>query len=310
MTSITNAHTHLELTGLSRLCPTEPGNLVPWMNRVVRAMKSMTTARIQDGVVLGARELKACGTTHIVDVSASWQSLELLQDSGLAGAVCLEVRGLNRKQALQKLEKAKSVILNFRHHNQSAPIQAGLSLHAPYTCHPELLKKGADWCRRENIPLCIHVSESPAETRLIQRAVVLARTGRVGEIARLAAILRPFIPKWHSVSYLHSLGVLEARPILAHCIHLTDAEIRLIADSGCSVVHCPRSNERLACGRMPLERFLAAGIPVFLGTDSRASSPDLDIHREAGYAKRIHSGLVNPDKIDKMLHQPLLWPVE
>ena len=186
MVSITNAHTHLELTGLSRLCPTEPGNLVAWMNRVVRAMKSLTEAQIQAGVVHGVEELKACGTTHIVDVSASWQSLELLQDSGLAGAVCLEVRGLNRKQALQELEKAKSVIYKFRRKNQSSSIRAGLSLHAPYTCHPELLNKGAAWCKREKLPLCIHVSESPSETRLIQRARVLALTGRVGEIARLA----------------------------------------------------------------------------------------------------------------------------
>jgi cytosine/adenosine deaminase-related metal-dependent hydrolase len=203
------------------------------------------------------------------------------------------------------LEQAKDVINHFRRKNPSSSIQAGLSLHAPYTCHPELLKKGAAWCKDENLPLCIHVSESPAETMLIQRARVQAFTGQRAGTAKLAKLLTPFLPRWRPIAYLDFLGVLAARPILVHCIHLTNAEIRLIAASGSMVVHCPRSNERLSCGRMPLERFLSAAIPVYIGTDSRASSPSLDIHEEAEFAKRIHRGVVDSDKIEAMVHAPL-----
>jgi cytosine/adenosine deaminase-related metal-dependent hydrolase len=304
MTVVFNAHTHLELTGLPLLCPSEPENLVPWMNQVVRSIRELTKTQIQAAVEQGLGELRGCGTTHIIDVSASWQSLEILQNSGLKGVVCLEVRGLQRNPSLQRLEQAKDVINHFRRKNPSSSIQAGLSLHAPYTCHPELLKKGAAWCKDENLPLCIHVSESPVETLLIQRARVQAFTGQTAGIAKLASLLAPFLPKWRPVAYLDSLGVLTARPILVHCIHLTNAEIRLIAASSCPVVHCPRSNERLSCGRMPLERFHSAGIQVYLGTDSRASSPSLDIREEAEFAKRIHSGVVDADKIEAMIHAP------
>jgi len=264
-------------------------------------MRGLAKAQIQAAIKQGISELKAAGTTHVADVTATWQSLELLQNSGLKGVVYLEIRGLNRKKALQRLEDAKSVIKSFLCKNHSSSIQVGLSLHAPYSCHPELLEKGTVWCKNENLPLCIHVSESPAETRLIQRGRVRA-FGKIGEMAKLIGILSLFLPKWRPISYLDSLGVLEARPLLVHCIHLTDAEIRRVADTGCTVVHCPRSNERLSCGRMPLEKFYSAEVPVCLGTDSRASSPSLDVHDEVEFAKRLHKGFVNSDKIGEMIH--------
>lgn len=302
MLSTVNAHTHLELTGLSHLCPSESEDLGPWMNRVVRHMKCLTRAQIQVAIQEGISELKASGTTHVGDVSATWQSLALLHTSGLQGVVYLEIRGLHRTQALKKLEQAKSVIDRFRRKNHFSSIRVGLSLHSPYSCHSELLKKGAAWCRNENVPLCMHVSESPVETKLIQRGRVLAVTGKIGEMLKLTSILSLFLPKWRPISYLDSLGILEAHPLLVHCIHLKKAEIRRVADTGCAVVHCPRSNKSLSCGRMPLERFHSAGVPVYLGTDSRASSPSLDVHDEVEFAERLHRDFVDPDKIQQMIH--------
>jgi cytosine/adenosine deaminase-related metal-dependent hydrolase len=87
---------------------------------------------------------------------------------------------------------------------------------------------------------------------------------------------------------------------------VTDADIGLITEAGCTVAHCPRSNQRLSCGRMPLERYLAAGVPLYLGTDSRASSPDLDVRAEADFARRLHGGLVDPDRITALINQPFL----
>ena len=55
---------------------------------------------------------------------------------------------------------------------------------------------------------------------------------------------------------------------------------------------------------MPLERYLAAGVPVYLGTDSRASSPSLDVRAEAKLAQQLHSGLVNPLEVMELTHQP------
>jgi 5-methylthioadenosine/S-adenosylhomocysteine deaminase len=65
-----------------------------------------------------------------------------------------------------------------------------------------------------------------------------------------------------------------------HAIHLTPAEIELLARCGCHVAHCPSSNLKLASGIAPVARLLAAGVPVSLGTDGAASNNRLDLFTE------------------------------
>jgi 5-methylthioadenosine/S-adenosylhomocysteine deaminase len=83
---------------------------------------------------------------------------------------------------------------------------------------------------------------------------------------------------------------------------VSDDDITKIKASGASVVHCPRSNLRLHCGRMPLEKYLAQGVPVFLGTDSLGSSPSLDVFDELDVAAALHHGKVEPGAIGKLVH--------
>jgi aminodeoxyfutalosine deaminase len=89
---------------------------------------------------------------------------------------------------------------------------------------------------------------------------------------------------------------------------LNAEDIQLIRDNGCAVIHCPRSNHLLSGGRMPLELYLAEDIPVYLGTDSLASSPSLDVREEAAFAQKIHAGRVPPDRIAQLLEQPFPPP--
>ena len=303
MLPVTNAHTHLELTDLGHLCPREAVALKPWIAEVERHLQNRSQRRVRASIDHGIRELKACGTTHVGDISATWESIERLLKSGLQGIAYLEVRGLRRRGALQKLDKAKTAIHKARKHPNYGPIQVGLSLHAPYSCHPELLQAGAAWCRNERVPLCIHVAESPDEAALIRRARVLSAHRLIGLLEKHLGLCSRFVPLQRPVPYIASLGVLVARPLIVHAIHVTDLEIRAIADAGCAVVHCPRSNAQLSCGRMPLERFLSGGVRVYLGTDSRASSPSLDVRAEARFGQSLHSAAVDPERVAGLVHQ-------
>ncbi len=76
---------------------------------------------------------------------------------------------------------------------------------------------------------------------------------------------------------LRELGLLNASLTAVHAVHLTDEEIRNLADAGASVVHCPRSNLKLASGIAPVVRLQSAGITVALGTDGAASNNVLDM---------------------------------
>ncbi|MDQ5872599.1 MAG: amidohydrolase family protein, partial [Acidobacteriota bacterium] len=74
----------------------------------------------------------------------------------------------------------------------------------------------------------------------------------------------------------------------AHCVHVDDEEIGLLAESGTGIVHCPESNMKLASGVAPVGKMLAAGLRLGLGTDGAASNNDLDMIGEMGSAARLH----------------------
>ncbi len=302
---VTNAHTHLELTSLSFLYSQGSGTLRSWMNRVYRHSQALTNEKILEAIHQGIQQLLSIGTTEVVDISSRWLSFEPLLKSGLQGITCLEVRGLEKQQTLKRLEKAKEVIYRTRSESRASAMRIGLSLHAPYSCHPLLLKQGGAWCAAEKVPLSIHVGESPEEKGWIQQARIAALMGGKPLARRIAAAASRFFPGKGPISYLDSLGVLSARPLLVHCTNLSEKEIKRVAESGSAVIHCPRSNDHLSCGRMPLERFISAGIPVYMGTDSVASCPDLNVYREIAFAKQLHSGFVKKGDLDDFIHRSL-----
>ena len=306
MPIITNAHTHLELTGLAHICPSQPVDFINWIGKVAWRRRWRRISQIQADIALGIEELRACGTTNVGDITATWMSVEPLLASGLRGVVYLEVLGLRRDKALLRLKQAQTVIQQTRKRPDYGPMQIGLSLHAPYSCHPDLLRAGAAWCRSEGVPLCLHVAESPAETALLLHGDIPSVRPTVKLLAKLLGVWPSWVPGLRPIPYLASLGVLAARPLLVHAVQVTDADIQVIADADCAVVHCPRSNVNLSCGRMPLERYLAAGVRVYLGTDSRASSPSLNVWGEVRFAQKLHEGLVDAAGVEALIHQSLL----
>lgn len=303
MGPLTNAHTHLELTDLAHLCPGEPVSIVSWMGRLARNLRKRSKARVQSGIERGIAELQSCGTTHIGDITRTGLSVEPLMASDLQGVVYLEVMGHNKKKAFKRLEQAKIEIRKARQYPGYGTMQVGLSLHSPYSCHPDLLRAGAEWCRAEGVPLCIHAAETQAETEFLLSGKLPLVKGPVASLVKKLLSL-PASPGLRPIPYLARLGVLAARPLLVHAVHVTSEDIGLIANAGCSVVHCPRSNDLLSCGRMPLDSYIAAGVPVYIGTDSRASSPDLDVRAEAEFAQRLHEGLVESQEVAQLIHQP------
>jgi len=294
---IVNAHTHLELGGFAHLLPPPAGaSFVPWIYELIAARRAIAkegTRPYQQAVEAGVETLRATGTTVVGDISATGVSVEPLLASGLSGVVYLEVLGTDAA-ALSRLRETQTKIESYRRRENQ--MRVGLTVHAPYSCDPELFRQGAAWCAAEGVPLCIHLAESPAENEFLRRG-----TGAVRDFERKMNLPPLPSPLCSPVQYLEDLGVLAAKPLLVHCVHVDDDDIQRLARSGSTVVHCPRSNQRLQCGRMPLENFLAANIPVCLGTDSLASSPSLDVREEAEAAIELHAGLVPPETIGSLL---------
>ena len=112
---------------------------------------------------------------------------------------------------------------------------------------------------------CTHAAETRAEQADIQN-----RYGR--------SVIR----------HLDHLGLLDERTVLAHCVHLDDEELDILARTGASVAHNPMSNMKLASGFARVPDMLDRGIPVTLGTDGAISGNDLDMWMALRLAATIH----------------------
>ena len=243
----------------------------------------------------GIAALRAIGTGVVGDVTTTGESVDPLLASGLRGVVYYEVLSLHRDEARGRLTEARRKIDGWR--RREGTMRVGLSVHALYSCHPDLFREAVRWCLADDVPLCVHAAESPAETELLADG-----SGGFRELQLAFNLANLPTPGLSPVAYLEELGVLEARPLLIHCVEVGDEDIARIERSGSTVVHCPRSNMRLRCKRMPLEKFLAAGVPVALGTDSLASSPSLDVRDEAEAAVQMHAGRVPAETIRALRH--------
>jgi cytosine/adenosine deaminase-related metal-dependent hydrolase len=305
--NLLNAHTHLELGCLAHLCPDQAGTaFVPWIGALIAARREISASGelpFQRAVEEGIAQLLASGVVAVGDISATGASVEPLLASGLSGAVYLEVLGLDRESTQRRLRERQQCIEALRRRETAGGLRIGLSIHAPYSCHPELFREGATWCRAESVPLCVHVGESHAERDLLKTGA-----GGFRALPNVINVADVPAPGCSPVAYLEDLGVLAAQPLLVHCVHVDSADIARIAASGAAVAHCPRSNRLLQCGRMPLEQMLDAGVRVHLGTDSLASSPSLDVREEAAAAAKYHAGKVAPKAVRALLNAELALP--
>jgi aminodeoxyfutalosine deaminase len=299
---ITNAHTHLELGWTGDYRPGLAGQpFTPWLTAMIehRRKQGAESGRLAaESIDTGIQALLDSGTTTVGDISSNGLSIKPLLESGLQGVVYVEILSRWSREADERLNRARAIIDQWRPHERNG-MCIGLSIHSPYTTHPLLWQKALDYARTENLPLCIHIAESPAEYEFL--------TGGTGALAdRNAEREGDFAaPMTTPIRYLEDLGALDLKPLLVHAVQVNDDDVRRIKASGSSVVHCPRSNLLLRCGRMPLEKYLALDVPVYMGTDGLGSSPSLNIFDEVETAIALHYDRVPPESIEKLLYQDM-----
>jgi cytosine/adenosine deaminase-related metal-dependent hydrolase len=96
------------------------------------------------------------------------------------------------------------------------------------------------------------------------------------------------------VEYLERVGWLADDVWCAHCVHLTDEDVRTFARAGVGVAHCPTSNLRLGAGVAPVRAMLDAGVRVGLGVDGSASNERSDIFVDVKNALLVARGRSGP----------------
>ena len=276
---LVNTHTHLELTAFRGYLEKEETDFFAWLRKLtVARLERMTPDDIRVSATWGACEAARAGITCVGDASDSgMMSMLALRDVGLRGVVYQESFGPDPKLAAENFEKLKAKVHELRS-VENELVRTGVSPHAPYTvCGPQL-ELIAELAQTERLPLMMHAAESEAEELFLREGCGPFAEG----LARRSIVWNA--PRVSSIQYLKQAGILDTRPLLAHCIRVDEADIETLKSSGAKVAHCPKSNAKLGHGRAPFAKFIEAGIPVGLGSDSVASNNTCDILEEARFA--------------------------
>jgi 5-methylthioadenosine/S-adenosylhomocysteine deaminase len=198
-----------------------------------------------------------------------------LREVGLRGVVYQEVISPDARVADELLSKLRADVARLRE-LENELVRVGVSPHTPFTVSEKLLAGVTDYVSAEKLPLMIHAAESADEDELLKR-------GRGAFAESFAARgIEWRSPRMSPIQYLAQRGVLAARPLLAHCVRVDEADIETIKEAHASVAHCPKSNLKLGHGHAPFAKM--SGLSRGFGSDSVASNNTCDLLEEARFA--------------------------
>jgi cytosine/adenosine deaminase-related metal-dependent hydrolase len=265
-----NAHSHLEYAvyagfgdGLS---------FGPWIGVHVERKSRIGLEDMEAIARVGALECLRSGITMVGDCSFSGASATACAEVGLDAVIYLEVFG-TAEAGRERFERRWSSVIEPA---LSDSVRLGISPHAPYTTTLELYRAADEL----GLPVATHLSESQDELEYL-------RSG-TGPWSSFGDWLVPPLGTT-GIRALAEEGLLGPHMLAAHCVHVDEEEIALLAEHDVAVAHCPRSNAILGCGIAPLAALREAGIRVCIATDSPASTPSFDMFdemRTALYAAR------------------------
>jgi len=255
---LVNLHTHAAMTLLRGFADDQP--LMVWLKEHIwpAELRHVSPEFVYDGTLVACAEMLRGGVTCANDMYFFPEAAaQAFLDAGLRasiGLIAVEFPSAYASDPDDYL--AKGLALRDRMRDR-ARLSFCMAPHAPYTVGDRTLRRIAILAEELDLPVHIHLHETADEVR--------AGVEQYG--------VRP-------IERLDALGLVTERLIGVHAIHLTPAEIALLARSGSSVAHCPSSNLKLASGFAPVAALLAHGVNVGLGTDGAASNNRLDMFQE------------------------------
>lgn len=280
MPGLVNTHTHLELTVMRGFL--EDCRFTAWIDKL-RASRNeaLTGEMLLDSARFGIVEGLAAGITTYADTCSSGVVMTAMREHGVRGIMYQEVFGPDPAAASAAMRELEDRIARLEA-GQTDFVKLGISPHAPYTVSDALYGAAARLANARGLPLAMHVAESEAEQALVVRgdgdfAASLRKRG-------IAVAARARSP----IALLEKCGALDRGALLIHCVRADGDDIDIMARRGCTVAHCPASNAKFGHGIAPILSFIAAGIPVGMGSDSVASNNRMDILDEARLAVLVH----------------------
>ena len=277
---LVNPHTHLEFSDLTAPLGESRMPFPRWVPLVIEWRAAQPPGK--SAVPTGLNESVRAGVTTLGEIATPGWSPAALENQPLRTTVFLEAIGLARDQFEPKVAEARA---HLRRAAGQHCWRAGLGPHAPYTVRPELFERLVALAAEADVPVAFHLAESREELELLATGDGLFRD----VLAELGFWDPTAIPRGtRPLEYLRRLAESGARALVIHANYLEDDEIGLLAAHAdrLTVVYCPRTHAFFGHPRHPLPKLLAAGASVAVGTDSRASNPDLSVWQELRFVAR------------------------
>ncbi len=283
-----NAHTHLEFSDLREPVGTPGMAFADWIRMVVRNRRqrqASENSRSLDSISHGIKESSACGVTALGEIASTpWHrdAKSPLEITEFCEVIALR-SGMDDTRYMSAVNAVKSA-------DQWNPcFRPGISPHTPYTVRPDLIASLVHLSAEHHIPLAHHLAETREELMLLH--------GGKGPLVDMLTEFGQWDPQTISagsrpLDYLRMLKEAH-RSLVIHGNYLADDEIEFLAQhrDRMSVVYCPRTHAFFKHDRYPLAKMLSAGVNVALGTDSRASNPDLSILAELQFTSHRHPAI-------------------
>jgi len=254
MPGLVNVHGHAAMTLLRGYADDMP--LDRWLNEKIWPIEGKWVAPdfVRDGTEIAAAEMILSGITTTSDMYFFPDvAAQALRSAGMRTQVVFPIMNVPTAWATEAREYLDKGLALRDHFRNDDLVDVGLGPHSTYTVDEALLRTTATIANELDAAVQIHLHETAAE--------VLAHVEATGE--------RP-------IDLLARIGLLGPR---AQCVHMTDIgnqDIDTLVEHGAHVIHCPRSNMKLASGACPVTKLKAAGVNVALGTDGAASNNKLN----------------------------------
>lgn len=255
--------------------------LLDWLRQRIMPFELAHNERsMYCSAMMGISELIRSGTTTVLDMGSMNHHEEVIRAIGETGFRAFTGKAMmDENSVFPKLRESTSAsVASTRalaeqwHNTYNGRMKYAVAPRFVLSCSDSLLKEAHEML--SNFPGMLyhtHASENTSEVQAVRERC-----------------------KMENIEFLHHLGILSERACLAHCIHLNDHEINLLASTRTNVAHCPSSNLKLGSGIADVPRLQAKGINVSLGADGAPCNNNLNMFQEMRLASLVQKPIHGP----------------
>ena len=264
-----NCHTHTPMTLFRGYAENLP--LSRWLHeKIFPAEDKLYPEAVKVASMLSMAEMMRNGTVSFSDMYFFCEDIiESTVISGMKANISRSTVAFDPNITAQTDDRFKEAVKLYENYHNFADgrIKMDMSIHAEYSTVPSSCRYISDFALEKGLALHIHLSETRSEHESCIEKYGMTPT-----------------------EFFEHNGAFRVPVIAAHCVHLTDNDMKIMAANGATAVHNPASNLKLGSGIARVEDMLSQKINVTLGTDGAASNNTLDVMKEAYLAAILQKG--------------------